>query len=111
MSQDKQDFIKLFFSKMGILTQVFEAEECKITRFQFNEWMMKDTEFADEINSISERRLDFAENSLFKQIQEGNANATVAYLKMLGKNRGYADKPQPKDQKERRVLNAKGKTK
>ena len=110
MSQDKQDFIKLFFSKMGILTQVLEAEECKITRFQFNEWMAKDKEFAEEINSISERRLDFAENSLFKQIQEGNTNATVAYLKMLGKHRGYADKPQPKEQKERKMLNVKGKT-
>lgn len=110
MNQQKQEFLKLFFSKMGILTQVLESEECKITRFEFNQWMQQDAEFAEEINSINERRLDFAENSLFKQIQEGNTNATVAYLKMLGKHRGYADKPQPKEQKERRLLNVKGKT-
>lgn len=40
----------------------------------------------------AERVLDFAENKLFDQINDGNTAATIFFLKTRGRQRGYVEK-------------------
>lgn len=75
------------------------TEACKsagISRSEFYRFMQVD-QFAERVTEIREEKLDFAENSLFTQIQEGNTVATIFYLKCHGKHRGYIDKPMPQE--------------
>ena len=46
----------------------------------------------DAINDEREAMLDFTENQLFKQVQDGNITAIIFTLKTLGKNRGYVER-------------------
>ena len=39
-----------------------------------------------------ETLIDFAENQLFKQVQEGNITAIIFTLKTIGKHRGYVER-------------------
>ena len=39
-----------------------------------------------------ETLIDFAENQLFKQVQEGNITAIIFTLKTIGKSRGYVER-------------------
>ena len=43
-------------------------------------------------NDITERNLDIAEMSLFRNIEEGNVASTIFYLKTKGKHRGYTER-------------------
>jgi hypothetical protein len=42
--------------------------------------------------NIKERRHDFVENALHKQIKEGNVTAIIFYLKTQAKSRGYVER-------------------
>jgi len=46
-------------------------------------------EVADEER---ETLIDFAENQLFKQVQDGNITAIIFTLKTIGKSRGYVER-------------------
>jgi predicted transcriptional regulator len=39
-----------------------------------------------------ETLIDFAENQLFKQVQDGNITAIIFTLKTIGKHRGYVER-------------------
>jgi hypothetical protein len=39
-----------------------------------------------------ETLIDFAENQLFKQVQDGNITAIIFTLKTIGKSRGYVER-------------------
>jgi predicted transcriptional regulator len=43
-------------------------------------------------DSIKEKRHDFVENALHKQIKEGNVTAIIFYLKTQCKRRGYVER-------------------
>ena len=47
---------------------------------------------AEAWEAIKERRHDFVENALHKQIKEGNVTAIIFYLKTQAKDRGYVER-------------------
>jgi hypothetical protein len=47
---------------------------------------------AEAWNAIRERRHDFVENALHKQIKDGNITAIIFYLKTQAKGRGYVER-------------------
>ena len=47
---------------------------------------------AEAWEAIRERRHDFVENALHKQIKDGNITAIIFYLKTQGKGRGYIER-------------------
>jgi hypothetical protein len=44
------------------------------------------------IDECRETSLDWAENALWQQIEQGNLTAIIFFLKCLGKSRGYVDR-------------------
>ena len=47
---------------------------------------------AEAWEAIREKRHDFVENALHKQIQNGNVTAIIFYLKTQAKSRGYIER-------------------
>ena len=47
---------------------------------------------AEAWEAIREKRHDFVENALHKQIRDGNVTATIFYLKTQAKHRGYVER-------------------
>lgn len=76
-------------ASLGNITKACDA--VKISRQTYYNWL-EDEEFKSEVANIDEYVIDFAEHSLFKQIQENNTTATIFYLKTKGKHRGYVEK-------------------
>ena len=76
---------------LGNITQA--CEDAGIARSEFYRYVREDDDFGALVESVREEMIDFAENSLFKQIQEGNTAATIFFLKCHGKARGYLEKP------------------
>lgn len=72
---------------LGLVTHA-----CKIVgidRSTHYDWLRNDEEYKLAVESTNDLVLDMAESSLFKQINQGNAAATIFFLKTRGKNRGY----------------------
>ncbi len=68
------------------------AAEVGIDRSTHIKWMEKYPEYREKIEGIAEEVLDFAENSLYRQIMAHNTQATIFFLKTKGKHRGYVEK-------------------
>lgn len=93
MTEEKEQFLKIFFSRLGLMSMA--CDEAKISKKQVEEWIESDKDFAEEIISIQDRRLDFAEAQLFSQMQNGNIEAVKTYLNKHGQSRGWGDIKQP----------------
>ncbi|MCR9065502.1 MAG: hypothetical protein NXI00_16140 [Cytophagales bacterium] len=91
IEKKKELFIDAMMSQLGNITKSCEIVGIKSRTTIYN-WMENDPVFREAINNIDEFVIDFAENSLFKQIQEGNTAATIFYLKTKGQKRGYVEK-------------------
>ena len=94
----KAAMLEALSKPLGLVTHA-----CKIVgiaRSTQYDWLRNDEEYKLAVESTSDLVLDMAESSLFKQINKGNAAATIFFLKTRGKKRGYEqDEPlmiQPK---------------
>lgn len=90
MSHKKRAMLEALRKSLGIVTQA--AEIVGIDRRTHYRWMKEDEEYAEIANDISSIAVDFAESKLHKLIQDGNAVATIFYLKTKGKERGYTER-------------------
>jgi hypothetical protein len=88
----KKQLIDALTKSLGIVTTA--CKEVGISRTTFYQYMKDDKEFKEEIESIEDIALDFAESKLHKLIQDGIPAATIFYLKTKGKKRGYIEKQQ-----------------
>jgi hypothetical protein len=86
----KRAMIEALEKSLGIVTTACKA--IGIHRSTHYEWLAKDEEYKNEVDSIIEVTLDFAESQLHKQINEGNTSATIFFLKTKGKKRGYIER-------------------
>jgi hypothetical protein len=94
----KAAMLEALSKTLGLVTHA-----CKIVgidRSTHYDWLRNDEEYKLAVESTNDLVLDMAESSLFKQINQGNAAATIFFLKTRGKKRGYEqDEPlmiQPK---------------
>jgi hypothetical protein len=55
--------------------------------------MERDPEFKKAVEQVADVTIDYVETQLFRQIQEGNAQATMFYLRTRAKHRGYVETP------------------
>lgn len=86
----KRAMIEALEKSLGVVTTA-----CKIVgidRTLHYKWMKEDQEYADEVLSLSEMVLDFAESKLHNLISTGDTTATIFFLKTKGKKRGYIER-------------------
>lgn len=77
-------------ASLGVVT--IAAKQAGIDRTTHYEWYGKDMDYRTKVDSIADIALDFVENKLFKQIEEGEIASTIFYMKTKGKSRGYIEK-------------------
>lgn len=68
------------------------AYELKCTPKTVYEYKKRYPEIAEEWDAIREKRHDYVENALHKQIKSGNIAAIIFYLKTQAKPRGYVER-------------------
>ena len=93
----KKQLIQAMIKTMGIVTTACKLVESDPTkaenlRKKHYSWMKKDPKYAEEITSIEDIAIDFAESKLQKQIENHDTTATIFFLKTKGKRRGYVEK-------------------
>jgi hypothetical protein len=88
--QLKKALIIALEKSLGIVTTA--CKEVGVGRTTYYEWYKNDLTFKSQVDDVSEISLDYAESSLFKQIENGNTSATIFYLKTKGKKRGYIER-------------------
>lgn len=90
MEAKKETFVKILIESFGNISKA--CKSIGITRRTYYNWLEKDLEFKQEVDSIEEYVVDEVENHLFDQIRDGSTAATIFYLKTKGKHRGYVEK-------------------
>lgn len=72
---------------LGLVTHACKIVD--IDRSTHYDWLRNDEDYKEKCDAVSELVLDYVESSLYKQINQGSAAATIFFLKTRGKNRGY----------------------
>jgi len=91
----KQAMLEALEKNLGIVT--ISCKSVGISRKTHYRWLESDPEYKEAVEAIPDVVLDFAENKLFKAIQDGNITATIFFLKTRGKDRGYIERIQQED--------------
>lgn len=85
----KEQMLITLVKTLGVVTAA--ADIVGISANAHYLWLKSDMDYADAVEELKNRALDFAESSLFSQIQKKNTAATIFYLKTKGKHRGYVE--------------------
>ena len=89
-ANSKKAMLTALEKSMGIVTTACRSVGIE-PRTHYN-WLKDDPAYKEAVEVIADTALDFAESSLFKQIQEGIPTSTIFYLKTKGKKRGYIER-------------------
>ena len=87
---NKKGMVEALEKSLGVVTSA--CKSVGISRETHYRWLREDETYKNEVESISDIALDFAETQLQKQIKEGSTAATIFYLKTKGKKRGYIER-------------------
>ena len=88
--QTKRALLEAMEQSLGVVTTA--CRKVGIGRTTYYEYMKTDPAFAAAIDELQNVAIDFAESQLHKQIADGNATATIFFLKTKGKARGYVER-------------------
>lgn len=91
---NKKIMLKQLVLNLGNVTNSCKA--AKVHRATYYEWLDKDKDFREIVESIPEIRLDHYEAQLDKLIDEGNIAAVIFALKAKGKERNWFEKQEHK---------------
>lgn len=86
INKEQEDFLTTLEQSLGNIT--IALKKSGIERDLYESWL-ENIFFKERIKQINESSLDFVEQQLMKQIQEGNVAAITYFLKTKGKKRGY----------------------
>lgn len=94
----KQQFLELFSKNYFNITNT--ANAMGIKRAVVDDWGKKDPDFASQIDALQYEKEDFAEDALFKLVEEGNTAAVIYLTKILlqrtnwARRHAYIEQPQ-----------------
>ena len=88
--QTKRALLEAMEQSLGVVTTA--CRKVGIGRTTYYEYMKTDPALAAAIDELQNVAIDFAESQLHKQIADGNATATIFFLKTKGKARGYVER-------------------
>lgn len=86
LTKEQYEFLKVLEDSMGVISLALDTSG--VSREDYDMWM-EEVRFKTKVEEVSERLLDYVENRLLRQINEGNLQAIQFYLKTKGRNRGY----------------------
>ena len=86
----KRAMIEALEKSLGIVTSA--CKSVGINRSTHYDWLKSDEDYKEEVESIEDIAIDFAESQLHKQIKDGNPTSTIFYLKTKAKKRGYIER-------------------
>jgi hypothetical protein len=90
MEQRKKEFLNALDENIGIVTTVCIKQG--ISRDTYYRWLRHDPAFAERVQEIKDRGIDFAEDMLMSKIVAGDLQAVMFFLRSQGKHRGWNDK-------------------
>lgn len=90
MKIDKEKFLEVFQKSAGLMVTACEKYGC--SRAMIYEMCKKDKDFAERIEEIKEKMIDFAESQLYQNIKNGDTTSILFFLKTKGRARGYVEK-------------------
>jgi len=90
VAHNKKILLEALEKTCGVVTSACNA--AGISRTTFYSYVRSDSEFAKSFAEMTEIALDFAESSLYRQIEANVPASTIFYLKTKGRSRGYIEK-------------------
>ena len=89
IARKKKMMIQALEATLGVVAPAMVM--AKVNRRDHYDYLASDPKYAAAVEDQIERTLDFAETNLYKQIEAGQVQATIFYLKSKGKHRGYQE--------------------
>ena len=86
----RDNFIKVLEANAGNVTMA--CKKIGITRQTYHNWIDRFDDFREQVESVHESLIDFAESALMKKIKEGDTTSIIFFLKTKGRRRGYIEK-------------------
>ena len=86
ITKEQAEFLDVLEKSLGVVSLALQKTGVK--RSEFNEWL-ENIFFKERFMDTRESSIDYVENQLMKQINDGNIQAITFYLKTIGKERGY----------------------
>ena len=91
IEQLKEELLNALEQTLGIASTA--CHQVNVPYKRYKRWLLTDPEFKLAAEAITDITIDFVEAQLFRQIQEGNTQATMFYLRTKAKHRGYVETP------------------
>ena len=91
IEQLKEELLDALEQTLGIGSTA--CHQVNVPYKRYKRWLATDPEFKRAAEAITDITIDFVEAQLFRQIQEGNTQATMFYLRTKAKHRGYVETP------------------
>ena len=85
----QRKFLKALEKTLGVVTAAARIAKMSPDTHYF--WLKTCPDYVEKYNQVKEIAIDFAETSLFKQIENQDTAATIFYLKTQAKSRGYVE--------------------
>jgi hypothetical protein len=86
----KQAMLRALEATLGVVTPA--CKNAGVERITHYRWMKSDKRYREQVESITDIALDFAESRLHGKIKDGDTASILFYLKTKGKARGYVEK-------------------
>lgn len=86
----KEKFLELY--KKNACNISVTCSQVGVSRRWYYENRKKDSKFEEELASMEEEMIDFAETQLFRNIKEGKETSLIFFLKCKAKSRGYIER-------------------
>ena len=90
IQKNKENLIKALKKSLGNISQA--CDMVGLSRMTYNNYKNNDSKFAEKVEEINERAIDFVESKLFKNIENQKETSIIFFLKTRAKHRGYVEK-------------------